>query len=88
MITICDTGPLLAYLNRNDPRHEWAVELMKRVSSPMLVNEPVLTEVIYFLREDRLALHPEFSKEQREAYMLGLIDAFLDAKNQAKRLNR
>src|SRR5579863_1485362 len=29
VITICDTGPLLAYLNRNDPYREWAVALMK-----------------------------------------------------------
>ena len=53
MITICDTGPLIAYLNRNDPHHSWAVALMKQVRSPMLTTEPVLTEVAYFLRADR-----------------------------------
>ena len=52
MITICDTGPLLAYLNRSDAHHAWAVELMKAVRAPLLVSEPVLTEVVYFLRED------------------------------------
>ena len=46
MIAICDTGPLLAYLNRNDPHHAWAVALMKQVRPPMLVSEPVLTEVV------------------------------------------
>ncbi len=46
MTTICDTGPLVAYLNRNDPYHAWAVALMKQVPPPMLTCEPVLTEVV------------------------------------------
>jgi predicted nucleic acid-binding protein len=68
--TICDTGPLLAYLNRNDPHHEWAVGLLKRVRPPMLVCEPVLTEVVYFLREDRLSIDPVFQLLEREAIRL------------------
>lgn len=70
MITICDTGPLLAYLNRNDPHHAWAVTIMKQVRPPMLVSEPVLTEVIYFLREDGLAVDPLFLLLEREAIRL------------------
>jgi predicted nucleic acid-binding protein len=70
VITICDTGPLLAYLNRNDPHHEWAVALMKQVQAPMLVCEPVLTEIVYFLREDGLALDPLFQLLEREAVRL------------------
>ena len=66
MITICDTGPLLAYLNRNDPHHKWAVSLMREVRAPLLVCEPVLTEVVYFLREDGLALDPLFQLLERE----------------------
>jgi uncharacterized protein len=65
VITICDTGPLLAYLNRNDPHHAWAVALMKQVRTPMLVCESVLTEVAYFLREDGLALDPLFQLLER-----------------------
>ena len=71
MTTICDTGPLLAYLNRNDPHHEWAVAVMKAVRPPMLVSEHVLTEVAYFLREDRLTLDPLFQLLEREAIHLG-----------------
>ena len=44
MTTICDTGPLVAYLNRRDPYHAWALTLMKQVRPPMLTSEPVLTE--------------------------------------------
>jgi predicted nucleic acid-binding protein len=70
MISICDTGPLLAYLNRNDPHHVWAVALMKQVRAPMLVCEPVLTEVVYFLREDGLAVDPLFQLLERQAVRL------------------
>lgn len=70
MITICDTGPLLAYLNRNDPYHAWAEKLMKLVRPPMLVCEPVLTEVLYFLREDGLTVDPLFQLIEREAIRL------------------
>lgn len=70
MITICDTGPLVAYLNRSDPYHAWAVALMKQVRAPMLTCEPVLTEAVYFLREDRLELKPLFQLLEREALRL------------------
>jgi predicted nucleic acid-binding protein len=58
--TICDTGPLVAYLNRNDPYHTWAIALLKQVRPPMLTCEPVLTAVAYFLREDGVEVDPLF----------------------------
>jgi len=70
MMTICDTGPLVAYLNRNDRYHAWAVALMKQVAPPMLTSEPVLTEVAYFLREDRLEVDPLFQLLERGALRL------------------
>jgi predicted nucleic acid-binding protein len=70
VITICDTGPLIAYLNRNDPYHAWAVALMKQLRPPLLTCEPVLTEAVYFLREDDLALDPLFQLLEREALRL------------------
>ena len=72
MITICDTGPLVAYLNRNDPYHSWAVELMKQVRSPMLTTEPVLTEVAYFLRADRVDFDPLFQLLERNVVRVDL----------------
>jgi uncharacterized protein len=72
VITICDTGPLVAYLNRNDPYHSWAVAVMKQVRSPMLTTEPVLTEVAYFLRTDRIDVDPLFQLLEREAVRLDL----------------
>lgn len=72
MITICDTGPLVAYLNRNDPYHSWAVQLMKQVRSPMLTTEPVLTEVAYFLRAGQVDVDPLFQLIERNALRLDL----------------
>lgn len=70
MISICDTGPLVAYLNRRDPHHEWAVALMKQVRPPMLTCEAVLAEAAYFLREDGLDVDPLFQLLEREALRL------------------
>jgi uncharacterized protein len=70
VITICDTGPLVAYLNRNDPYHAWAVSLMKQVRPPLLACEPVLTEAASFLREDEVEVDPLFQLLEREALRL------------------
>ncbi len=70
MTTICDTGPLVAYLNRNDPYHIWAVALMKQVRPPLLTCEPVLTEAVYFLREDDLEIAPLFELLERDVLRL------------------
>jgi predicted nucleic acid-binding protein len=71
MAAILDTGPLVAYLNRRDPYHAWAVEVMQQVKPPMLVCEAVLTEAAYFLREDGLDVDPLFSMVERGALQAG-----------------
>lgn len=43
---------------------------MKQVRAPMLVCEPVLTETVYFLREDGLTVDPLFQLLEREAVRL------------------
>lgn len=43
---------------------------MKQVRPPMLICEAVLTEVVYFLREDGLAVDPVFQLLEREAIRL------------------
>ncbi len=70
MITICDTGPLVAYLNRHDPYHAWAVAIMKQARPPLLTCEPVLTEAVCFLREDGVDTDPLFQLLEREALRL------------------
>ncbi len=70
MIHICDTGPLVSYLNRNDPYHAWAVALMKQVRAPLLTCEAVLTEAACFLRDDGLDVAPLFALLEREVLRL------------------
>lgn len=41
---IADTGFVVAFLNRSDRHHEWAVEIARGVSEPLLTCEAVLAE--------------------------------------------
>jgi uncharacterized protein len=46
---IIDTGPLVAYLNRRDRWHRWAVEQMAALHPPLVTCEPVLTEACFLI---------------------------------------
>jgi len=47
---IADTGPLVAFLVREDLHHDWAVEQFKVLPAPFLTCEPVLTEAFHLVR--------------------------------------
>ena len=46
---IVDTGPLVAFLDRRERHHAWAVAQMRTLKVPLLVCEPVLTEAMFLL---------------------------------------
>jgi predicted nucleic acid-binding protein len=46
---LVDTGPLVAYLNRNDPDHARCAELLASRPDELLVTPYVLTEVCYLV---------------------------------------
>lgn len=46
---IVDTGPLVAYFDRAERNHAWAVEQVRGLDAPLLVCEPVLAEAMYLL---------------------------------------
>jgi uncharacterized protein len=50
---LLDTGPLVAYLNRQDDYHEWAASVLSPVAPPLLTCEPVLAEACHLLRNLR-----------------------------------
>lgn len=48
---IADTGFLVAFANRNDRHHEWAVSIARGVAEPLLTCEAVLAETAFHLRD-------------------------------------
>lgn len=44
---IADTGFLVAFINRGDKYHDWAVKLAEQVSEPLLTCESVLSEAAF-----------------------------------------
>lgn len=50
MNAIADTGFLVAFANRHDRHHEWAVGLAEQISEPLLTCEAVLAETAFHLQ--------------------------------------
>lgn len=53
---IADTGFLLAFANRNDTYHPWAVSVAKQIEMPLLTCEAVLAETAFHLESAVLTL--------------------------------
>ena len=56
MKAIADTGYLVAFVNRRDAHHEWALGLEGQLTAPLLTCEAVLAEVAYHLQDSRAVL--------------------------------
>ena len=48
--TLIDSGPLVAFYDRRDTWHRWAVEQMDLLLPPLFISEPVLTEACFLLQ--------------------------------------
>jgi uncharacterized protein len=53
---IADTGFLVAFANRKDHHHKWALDIAERVTEPLLTCEAVLAETAFHLRNSALVL--------------------------------
>ena len=53
---IADTGFLVAFWNRNDLHHQWAVGVARDVSDPLLTCEPVLAEAAFHIGDPLVVL--------------------------------
>ena len=53
---IADTGLLVAFANRNDHYHEWAVQIAQDVTEPLLTCEAVLAESAFHLQSVSIVL--------------------------------
>ena len=56
MSGIADTGFLVAFANRGDRHHDWAVGVAERVTEPLLTCEAVLAEAAFHLGSVKLVL--------------------------------
>ena len=83
---IADTGLLVAFVNRNDRHHDWAVELAAQVAEPLLTCEAVLAETAFHLQDARvtIALVEEglvalsFDCNEHLSHLSGLARRFAD----------
>ena len=56
MIGLADTGFIVAFKNRTDQHHEWALDLARKVAGPLLTCESVLSEAAFHLASSHAVL--------------------------------
>lgn len=76
MIGIADTGLLVAFINRADKHHEWAVKLVEQITEPLLTCESVLSEFVF---------HTD-AQYAFELLRLGLVTLSFDCNNHLPQL--
>jgi predicted nucleic acid-binding protein len=54
---VIDTGPLVAFLNRRDAGHAWALQTLRGITGPLRTCEAVLSEACFLVR--RIAGGPD-----------------------------
>ena len=79
MRAIADTGFLVAFANRKDNHHEWALALAQEVDEPLLTCEAVLSEAAFHLRSSSIVL---------QMVEDGLLTLAFDAKKNLKELRQ
>ena len=52
IVTLVDTGPLVAMCDRNDAHHKWTVASLASVTGALTTCEPVLTEACFLLKRN------------------------------------
>ena len=50
LVTLVDTGPLVAMFDRNDKHHKWTVATLASIAGTLITCEPVLTEACFLLK--------------------------------------
>ena len=51
VVTLVDTGPLVAMCNRRDTHHDWTLAALRAVTGALTTCEPVLTEACFLLKQ-------------------------------------
>lgn len=70
---LLDTGPLVAYLNRNDRHHKWAVESWSALLDPLWTCEAVLSEAVFLLQSEGAPPEPILRLLERRIVRLDFV---------------
>jgi predicted nucleic acid-binding protein len=62
---LCDTGPLVAFLNRGDQYHVWVSEQFDQITQPLVTCEAVISEIVFLLQSEQLPADPLFEAIDR-----------------------
>jgi predicted nucleic acid-binding protein len=63
---IIDTGPLVAFLNKSDKYHDWALTQFSQLNPPFFTCESVISEVCFLLRHTENGPQNVFKLLERE----------------------
>lgn len=63
---IIDTGPIVAFLNKLDKYHDWALSQFSQLNPPFLTCESVISEVCFLLRYTENGPQNTFKLLERE----------------------
>lgn len=89
-LVILDTGPLIAYFDRKDPRHPWAKSTAVALRPPFVTTESVLSETCFLLERQKLPIAPlfemlssgaiavEFSFQMERPRLQALMESYAD----------
>jgi predicted nucleic acid-binding protein len=83
---LLDTGPLVAYLNRHDRHHQWAVRCWSALFEPLATCEAVLSEAIFLLQSEGATAEPVLRLLERGVVRLDF--ALADQRADVSRLLR
>jgi predicted nucleic acid-binding protein len=67
---LVDTGPLVAYLNRRDRHHAWAVQSWRVLFDPLYTCEAVLSEAAFLLQSDGVSCESLLQLVERQLVRL------------------
>lgn len=91
MSWLLDTGPLVAFFDRRDRFHPWALEQWRRAPIPLLTCDAVLAEATYLLQQhaglnparvlaliERGVLATRFPVSEHAGSLMRLLDKYAD----------
>src|SRR5215469_12990254 len=67
---LLDSGPLVGFVSETDQHHRWALDTWNKLYEPLWTCEAVLSETIFLLHSDSVAIDPMLELFERELVKL------------------